>query len=758
MRKLRSAFGVIGLLLFITVSSCKDDFWAYYDRPDYLRGNAFEYLTERGDYTLFLEAAEIAGYTDALNGRGIYSVFAPNDEAFEKYLSSKGKSSVKEFGKDFLEVLVGYHIVEFSFNRDDFLAFSDQSRVGAGEEGDGLAYKYKTIAREQPVLMMDPTTEVEVKVFQQEKFIPVVSTRMFQTREVLDPEQEYRMFFPNVKWLGANDQLYVGNAAVTGSGIPIDNGYMYEITEVVEPLPTVYDALGSAVGPGGEEFTLFRELYDRFAYFKYDEEATREYAALGDSLFTFYHYLETGSTKDLPDIANQWTVRESNPEYEARLRTAYNCFAPSNDVLQSFVEEFFEDFGSVEDVPLLNLFYLLNAHVEDRKELILPTDIDKGLEGQYGEQWPIRRENLIVSDFCTNGLLYGVDQVFKPAVFQLLMQPLFKYNRFRTFANIAHKAGTYEQLIDPEGEFSLLIISDENLREEYGIQVDYEVDPASIDVIGNRVGIKKWRSETDKTLVDFGRGEQNALITGQIVNEYIDLTRTERVFYPTRNQFLYVYTENRQLYDQYGSSLMIENTWDYEYPEGGRGITFEVTDRLAHPERKDNIGRLLYENSGRFRNFYQALRRANLIEINPEPVEGQPFDPDKVSFDMEWLNIEQHMVFAPTDEVWDETQLPSPTDTLEYENFLKHYFISLEENDMEDYILPNYGLTGEFKTRLKKKGSLIDNVMMTISYANDKRLRVSNEAGVNAFTDEELPIFATDGVIFGLETLLKAVD
>lgn len=745
------------MLVFAAIYGCKDDFGSYYDRPVYLRGTAWKYLAEKGNYSYFLKAADTTGYRDALDGRGIYSVFAPNDDAFKKYMAHKGKGSLSDFNLDSLKELVAFHIVEYSFSRNDFLAFSKTSSAEDGKAGDGSCYRFKTLAREKPISMVNPVDGREVNVFQQEKFLPVLSTRLFKTQASSNYEADYKLFFPSVNWLGDDDQLYAANAAVTGVGTPIDNGYMYEVSDVIEPLSTVYTALATAKANNGEGYNFFRQLYDRFAYIKYDEDATKNYAALGDSLFTFYHYLETGTADDMPDIANQWTVSEKNTDYEERMKITYNCFAPTNKVLQDYMKKFFVDEPDAMKVPLLSLYYLLGAHLEDKRTILLPSSLDKGLEGKWGEEWNISRDNLKTKEFCCNGILYGIDSVLQPAVFTLLTQPLFKYNRFSVMANIAHQRKIYEQLIDPEGEFTMFIVPDATLKEKYGYQVDLNATPTNNNLINSpRVEMKKFESATSTKIVNMPTFEQTEFITSHVVNGYVEPgARGKRKYYPTKQPFYYIYSNDDSYYTEDGKELIINNVWEFSHPSGGRGITMEVDDKFA--QQKDPIGKALYKNSDRFRKFYQYLIKANLIVLDPKPAEGAAIDPEKVTFKMDWLNSEQCMVFAPVNDVFDDAQIP--TDSLELDRFLKYHFISLEENKVEDYVLPGYGRNNSvLKTRMVKKGSQTEKAEMTISWVgNDgKRMRITNESSINFFTDEEIPVFAKDGVIFGLSSMIKA--
>ena len=73
-------------LLFVcaTVQSCRDEY--YYDdrEPDFLGASIYEYLEEKGNFTLFLKVIEDLNYKDVLSKTGSKTLFVANDDAFLK--------------------------------------------------------------------------------------------------------------------------------------------------------------------------------------------------------------------------------------------------------------------------------------------------------------------------------------------------------------------------------------------------------------------------------------------------------------------------------------------------------------------------------------------------------------------------------------------------------------------------------------------------------------------------------------------------
>ena len=163
-----------------------------------------------------------------MDGGGLVTVFAPDDAAFGSYLQEKyGTTDVDQVPVEELALLVGCHMIQFAYTPEDFLSFSMVSSDDGTDTGDGACYKYKTYGRPAIEEYTDPLNRRKVKIFSREKYMPVFSTRMFAKRGISDAEGDYRLLFPDVNWQGANDRLYAGNAAVTESGIPTDNGYLY---------------------------------------------------------------------------------------------------------------------------------------------------------------------------------------------------------------------------------------------------------------------------------------------------------------------------------------------------------------------------------------------------------------------------------------------------------------------------------------------------------------------------------------------------
>ena len=73
-------------LLFVcaTVQSCKDDYIYDNQEPDFLGASIYNYLEEKGNFTLFLKVIDDLNYKEVLSKTGSKTLFVADDDAFKK--------------------------------------------------------------------------------------------------------------------------------------------------------------------------------------------------------------------------------------------------------------------------------------------------------------------------------------------------------------------------------------------------------------------------------------------------------------------------------------------------------------------------------------------------------------------------------------------------------------------------------------------------------------------------------------------------
>src|SRR5688572_14085973 len=97
-------------LLFVFIS-CKKGFNDYYGDKSPKGGFLYNKLKADPTFSIFTRGLERADLVQFINEGGLYTIFAPTDEAFTKYLSSNGYGSVDDVPVDNLFRILSFHIV-----------------------------------------------------------------------------------------------------------------------------------------------------------------------------------------------------------------------------------------------------------------------------------------------------------------------------------------------------------------------------------------------------------------------------------------------------------------------------------------------------------------------------------------------------------------------------------------------------------------------------------------------------------------------
>ena len=107
------------LCLLLTVIFCQcNDTDQYYVRPDWLEKPIYEVLQQEGRFSKYLQCVDKTDYALVLKGAGLYTVFAPNDTAFDAYLSQKGYASLADVSDSIMDKIVAYSISYSAFPSD----------------------------------------------------------------------------------------------------------------------------------------------------------------------------------------------------------------------------------------------------------------------------------------------------------------------------------------------------------------------------------------------------------------------------------------------------------------------------------------------------------------------------------------------------------------------------------------------------------------------------------------------------------------
>jgi uncharacterized surface protein with fasciclin (FAS1) repeats len=92
--------------------------------------NIVQTADKAGTFKTLLAAVKAAGLTETLEGKGPYTVFAPNDEAFAKLPKGTVESLLADIPK--LKKLLTYHVVPGDVRASDVAKLHDVKTVEGG--------------------------------------------------------------------------------------------------------------------------------------------------------------------------------------------------------------------------------------------------------------------------------------------------------------------------------------------------------------------------------------------------------------------------------------------------------------------------------------------------------------------------------------------------------------------------------------------------------------------------------------------------
>lgn len=754
-------FALLSLGLLTALAACQPEN-PYRTGEGTSRGTTYELLAQRGGYDLFLEALDLTGYKRMVDGGGLVTVFAPDDGAFGLYLQETyGTPEPAKVPQEDLNFIVGYHIIQFSYTLMDFLAFSPALATGEAEDqGDGSCYKYKTFARKPLATEIDPATGTPKLIFSREAYLPVISSRLFQSREIPDPQADYLRLFPTGSWNAGQDQLFAGNARVTEAAIPTDNGYLYLVDNVSRPLPTIEEALAKEEAA---PYSDFKRIFDSFRIYSYNANLTKSYSPTGDSLFLVNHYKAPAAAPELPEIASQWGYHDDNGvSFEKNLRYAATCIAPTNEAMAAYLKEYFADFGTyltddyLSVIPQHALYYFMRSHAFDKQDVILPSQLlANPLMGPGGESYTVSGQELNYVDMCTNGILYGMDKVFEPYLFKSVAQPLLQLSRFSFFSRALGIRNFYQNVVDANNRYTFFVLNDESLGV---LSHSSEPKPETFDYV--------FYDRTKKNPV-IGEGTIFEMLNknffygmipppsevGEGIRYYVAKENkvTEKLNYlcSTSDGFMDMANNPINVLESFdcdnGRTYVVDNFFK------GTSINLLPLVRTL-PELRDfetlcmlcgilnGSGALWseYKASMVFIPTDEAIARA--IEDGTFPPLGDPtFDPE----------TGEPILDANGEPVLDYSRL---------RQYLLYYFVPLQKNSMDYYMLPGIGFEGMTDQAYEKSlvtfneyTDEVDKKFVTLSWDPEDswRMCLTDYSGNKVYTVENgFPSFANNGLVY----------
>lgn len=559
--KFKSFLYLFFVLLFV---QC-DDKDAYYERPTWLEESIYDVLKNEGRFNTYLQCVDQTEYALVLKGAGLSTVFAPNDSAFQAYMTEKAYASIQDIPKDSLNNLVAYsivyskwmshHLADYFLDKEYLLgAFKRKTNCYALPYRDP-EYDNKWVFNET----LKGAYSMHVSNYQYRlaqnnyKYLPVFTNEYFSSLPEALTAFDYNTFFPDATYTGRNVQ----GGTIVKADILAENGVIHEVSTVNEPMMNMDELLQK--NPSYEGFKALLELknLDGQGVFKKYSEVSENYIDMFQKLSPNKNidnvYLKYYSGLAFSPLMDN-VYSEVNNTYDPE-KSGYTLFVPSNTALESYIQtKLLKYYADKEQLPEEIYSTLINTHMVG--EMVWPSQFKNSFNstGEY-----INGQGTTGSDFgsfgvlgqeiASNGFVYLIDHVIKSKYFETVYSEIF-LNPTRAWVNQAfvnfYNGGFRDELMRselggyPSERFTILNISDELLVEDGYALITTESPPRFTNelVSGSNTDERLKRLIRSHIFSGYKNNEVNSEITdlttapinnyngwGFLVNSYGDVVR-----------------------------------------------------------------------------------------------------------------------------------------------------------------------------------------------------------------------------------------
>ena len=453
--------------LFLLVYSCKEE-PDIYKRPDWLAVP---------ELSTFASAIELTGFDKILDVSGSYTVFSPSNEAFQIYFTNHPKyKSVQDIPIAELTEIVKYHIVQNPWSKEQLRTLDIYGWIDTLDLSNN---KPKGFKRE--TLLLDPNRKygiVSTSAFSKSKFIIVDTLQTNRYRRVVTDARKYAPvfyqeyfninnldkgdyeFYFNRSFDNPNDMYYAG-AKLVGDEISAENGFVYVIDRVVEPLKNVSQIIEDI--SESNQYTDFLDVLNLFPRFEYSREKTfaqpgADQGLAVDSLFYLTYPELTFNFNSEKTIPPKGTYGLPS---NVTIRYHHGLLAPTNAAFQAFIEEYFKipgGWGTFAGAPdnikkiIANTYMSINS--------IYPSDFQDGFLNGELDVLRFDESDIVDKKFGSNSTFIGLKKALVPRAFKSVTGPVYLQQGYNKVMNAIEISGLLPALKRQNEDYMFFIEND----------------------------------------------------------------------------------------------------------------------------------------------------------------------------------------------------------------------------------------------------------------------------------------------------------
>ncbi|MCP4309701.1 MAG: hypothetical protein GY790_00430 [Bacteroidetes bacterium] len=663
---------VFFLLSFLLCNCTKLEDQEKYQNPEWLAGKLYTLIKENESLSVFASLLEYTGYDTVLDLTGSFTVFAPDNQAFESWLNEH-----PEYGDDITkmpyreaEAMVHYHIIQNRWSRKQLQSLDIFGWIDRDDPGNDKprGYKRQTIfqnpdrkywIKEQDgniITIVDSTrsTDYLTVYSSSRKYMPLFFTEYFEINDLNTGDYD---FYFNRSFDG--NAIFISNAKTIQDEIPAENGFVYVVDQVIKP-PLNAEEYMKLDHSGASTSDFLELIYELGPRFSYNENATIEQpeALAGgsyDSLFNLnYPQLTFNIHEELTGPST------SNPDYTVRYQNG--LLVPTNQALKQLINDVvtansgYPHWPEWSVVPNEVRRIIVNAHMSTNP--IYRTNIQDGFLNGSNDKMTLDESAIRERYYGSNASILLLDASIVPRAFTSITGPVYLRPGYSTMLYAMEASKTIGYLKKAEKDFAFFVPSDESMALDSSLILNW------IDKDQNRYNFTVFVRD-DEIVRGVGTNE----LTKRILNQ-VALKQPARL---ARREFIENLSGNFLVFDNENQTVTggLENTWGYNssnFPIHLEPVLFEESTDNGTAFKFDGWFRTptrsIWSVISDFSGFKKLIDDAGLS------------DPKYFRFNF-LTEGEYYTIFIPTD----EALANSGADTLsipDLQQFIKSHFIKGE--------------------------------------------------------------------------------
>jgi len=472
-------------LLVLIFFGCKKDGLNKYDRPTWLAGKLYTQIKSKPELKTFAELVKIAGYDTIIDVSGSYTVFAPSDDAFIKYFAENPNyKTVADMPVSEVVKLVKYHLVQNAWSKKqltqldiygwiDTLDLKNNEPKGYKREtlllGKNQKYgvawsKYKKfgypLIRRTNIVDTTQTNWTRRVYTDSRKFVPIFFKGYFDIYK-LSYNSDYDFYFG--RQFGSVTDLFYSGALITGDELFAENGFVYVIDRVEEPLKNGVEFLTD--NSKGLSYKSYYNIVNMFSEFSENIAATNAQPghALGlqvDTLFDLTY----------PQLVFNINSEKTNPPKgtyglpaNTTIRYHHGIVAPTDDAMNQLISQYIaggNNWGSLEACPENIKRIIANSSLSINP--IYPTDFTfpKGFLNGESDIIQVDPTTIVQQEYGSNCTFIGVNKPIIPRAFSSITGPVYTRKGFQKVMYAIEKSGLLSALKRREANYSFYVEPD----------------------------------------------------------------------------------------------------------------------------------------------------------------------------------------------------------------------------------------------------------------------------------------------------------